>query len=150
VEADTAVLTWVVDPLSGRSLLSRVEAFFAQHDTAVHAATVGRARARRDDLRARQRFTACAGRAITRVGMECRSVPLAPTSQRGWGASQGAAAQAMPGDLRRSPGEAPRPAGPTHWPQALPEAARGMEALCAQCQTTRQSLLHVLIELLVI
>jgi hypothetical protein len=79
VDVGTIVLGLVVDTLSGRSPLDRLEEFFAHQDTALllgkalppqalSADTVGRALDRLDDMGTRKIFTACAVRAATQCG----------------------------------------------------------------------------------
>lgn len=83
VDAGTVVLGVVVDTLSGRSPLYRLEELFARQDTALllgkalppHAfndATVGRVLDRLYEMGTMTLFTACAVRAATRFGVERR------------------------------------------------------------------------------
>jgi hypothetical protein len=79
VDAGTVVLGLVLDTLSGRSPLYRLEEFFARQDTALllgkalppHAFnddTVGRVLDRLYDMGTMKLFTACAVRAATQFG----------------------------------------------------------------------------------
>jgi hypothetical protein len=90
VDAGTVVLGLVLDTLSGRSLLYRLEEFFAQHDTelllgkaippqAFTDDTVGRVLDRLYDFGTMRLFTTCAVRASMRFGLERRSVPFVTT-----------------------------------------------------------------------
>jgi Domain of unknown function (DUF4277) len=83
MDAGTVVLGLVLDTLSGRSPLYRLEEFFACQDTALllgkalppHAFnddTVGRVLDRLYDMGTMKRFTACAVRAALRFGLERR------------------------------------------------------------------------------
>ena len=85
VDAGTVVLALVLDTLSGRSPLYRLEEFFAQQDTALllgqavppHALnddTAGRVLDRLYDFGTLRLCTACAVRAAMRFGLERRSV----------------------------------------------------------------------------
>src|SRR5262245_27173266 len=96
VEAGTVVLAMVLETLSGRSPLARLEEVFARQDPALllgkavppqawHDDTAGRGLARLYDCGTMRLFTACAVRAATRLGLERRSVPFAATSRRVWG-----------------------------------------------------------------
>ena len=107
VDAGTVVLALVLDTLSGRSPLSRLEACFAQQDTALllgqtvppqalKDATAGRVRDRLYDVGTMRLFTAWAVRAATRLGLERRSVHCDPTSRRVWGDDQGAETPDLP------------------------------------------------------
>jgi hypothetical protein len=107
VDAGTVVLGLVLDTLSGRSPLYRVEEFFAQQDTtlllgkavpphAFHDDTGGRVLDRLYDMGTMKLFTACAGRAVTRFGLERRDMHFDTTSQRVWGDDQCAEEQAIP------------------------------------------------------
>src|SRR5215475_8115156 len=107
VDAGTVVLALVLDTLSGRSPLYRLEEFFAQHDTelllgkagapqALHDDTAGRVLDRLYDFGTMRLFTACAVRAATRFGLERRSGHFDTTSRRVWGAYQCAETQALP------------------------------------------------------
>jgi Domain of unknown function (DUF4277) len=107
VDAGTVVLGLVLDTLSGRSPLYRLEEFFASQDTelllgkavppqAFTDDTVGRVLDRLYDMGTMQLFTACAVRAAARSGVERRYGPCETTSRRGGGESQWAAEQALP------------------------------------------------------
>ena len=107
VDAGTVVLGLVLDTLSGRSPLYRLEEFFAHQDTelllgkalpaqAFTDDTVGRVLDRLYDFGTMRLFTACAVRAATRFGLERRYVHFDTTSHSVWGASQFAETQALP------------------------------------------------------
>jgi transposase len=107
VDAGTVVLGLVLDTLSGRSPLYRLEEFFAQQDTerllgkavppqACTDDTVGRVRDRLDDFGTMKRFTACAVRAVARFGVERRDVHFDTTSRSVWGEYQFSATQDLP------------------------------------------------------
>src|SRR5919108_2225013 len=107
VDAGTIVLGLVLDTLSGRSPLSRLEEFFAHQDTALllgkaippHAFTddtVGRVLDRLYDFGTMRLFTACAVRAATRFGLERRYVHFDTTSRSVWGDYQFAETQDLP------------------------------------------------------
>jgi transposase len=107
VDAGTVVLALVLDTLSGRSPLYRLEEFFAQQDTALllgktvppHALnddTAGRVLDRLYDLGTMRLFTACAVRAATRFGLERRYVHFDTTSRSVWGEYQYAETQDLP------------------------------------------------------
>ena len=96
VDAGTIVLGLVLDTLSGRSPLYRLEEFFAYQDTALllgkalppHAFTddtVGRVLDRLYDFGTMRLFTACAVRAVTRFDLERRYVHFDTTSRSVWG-----------------------------------------------------------------
>src|SRR5215510_3360483 len=96
VDAGTIVLGLVLETLSGRSPLYRLEEFFAHQDTALllgqalppHAFTddtVGRVLDRLYDMGTMKLFTACAVRAVTRFGLERRYVHFDTTSRSVWG-----------------------------------------------------------------
>jgi len=96
VDAGTIVLGLVLDTLSGRSPLYRLEEFFAHQDTEfllgralpTHAFTddtVGRVLDRLYDVGTMQLFTACAVRAATQFGLERRYVHFDTTSCNVWG-----------------------------------------------------------------
>jgi Domain of unknown function (DUF4277) len=83
VDAGTVVLGLVLDTLSGRSPLYRLEEFFAHQDPerllgtalppeAFTDATVGRVLARLYDMGTMKILTACAVRAAARFGLERR------------------------------------------------------------------------------
>ena len=107
VEAGTVVLAMVLDTLSGRSPLYRLEEFFAQHDTelllgkavppqALNDDTAGRVLDRLYDFGTMRLFTACAVRAATRSGLERRSVHFDTTSRSVCGEYQFAETQDLP------------------------------------------------------
>jgi hypothetical protein len=107
VDAGTVVLALVLDTLSGRSPLYRLEEFFASQETALllgkavppHALnddTVGRVLDRLYAFGTMRLFTACAVRAVTRFGLERRYVHFDTTSQRVWSEYQFAEAQDIP------------------------------------------------------
>jgi transposase len=107
VDAGTVVLALVLDTLSGRSPLYRLEEFFAQHDTALllgkavppHALnddTAGRVLDRLYDFGTMRLFTACAVRAAMRFGLERRYVHFDTTSRSVWGEYQFAETQDLP------------------------------------------------------
>jgi transposase len=96
VDAGTVVLGLVLDTLSGRSPLYRLEEFFARQDTALllgkalppHAFnddTVGRVLDRLYDMGTMKLFTAYAVRAATQFGLERRYVHCDTTSHSVWG-----------------------------------------------------------------
>lgn len=96
VDAGTVVLGLVLDTLSGRSPLYRLEEFFAQQDTALllgkavppqafNDDTVGRVLDRLYDMGTMKLFTACAVRAAARFGLERRYVHFDTTSCSVWG-----------------------------------------------------------------
>jgi transposase len=107
VDAGTVVLGLVLDTLSGRSPLYRLEEFFAQQDTelllgkafppqAFTDDTVGRVLDRLYDFGTMKLFTACAVRAATRFGLERRYVHFDTTSRSVWGEYQFAETQDLP------------------------------------------------------
>jgi transposase len=107
VDAGTVVLALVLDTLSGRSPLYRLEEFFAQQDTelllgktvpphALNDDTAGRVLDRLYDFGTMRLFTACAVRAATRFGLERRYVHFDTTSRNVWGAYQYAETQDLP------------------------------------------------------
>lgn len=107
VDAGTMVLGLVLDTLSGRSPLYRLEEFFAHQDTELllgkalpaHAFTddtVGRVLDRLYDMGTMKLFTACAVRAAAKFGLERRYVHFDTTSRSVWGADQFAEDQALP------------------------------------------------------
>lgn len=107
VDAGRVVLALVLETLSGRSPLYRLEECFAQQDTAVllgtalppqalHDATVGRVLDRLYDFGTMRLCTACAVQAAMRFGVERRYGHFAPTSRSVWGESQDAETQALP------------------------------------------------------
>ena len=107
VDAGTVVLGLVLDTLSGRSPLYRLEEFFAHQDTALllgqalppHAFnddTVGRVLDRLYDFGTLRLFTACAVRAAARFGLERRYVHFDTTSRSVWGEYQCAETQDLP------------------------------------------------------
>jgi transposase len=107
VDAGTVVLGLVLDTLSGRSPLYRLEEFFAHQDTelllgraipphAFNDDAVGRVLDRLYDVGTMRLFTACAVRAAARFGLECRYVHFDTTSRSVWGDYQFAEAQDLP------------------------------------------------------
>jgi transposase len=107
VDAGTVVLALVLDTLSGRSPLYRLEEFFAQHDTALllgkavppqalNDDTAGRVLDRLYDFGTMRLFTACAVRAATRFGLERRYVHFDTTSRSVWGEYPFAETQDLP------------------------------------------------------
>jgi len=107
VDAGTVVLAMVLDTLSGRSPLYRLEEFFAQQDTALllgkgvppHALnddTAGRVLDRLYDFGTMRLFTACAVRAAMRFSLERRYVHFDTTSRSVWGDYQFAETQDLP------------------------------------------------------
>src|SRR5262252_7976633 len=107
LDAGTVVLGLVLDTLSGRSPLYRLEEFFAHQDTALllgkalppHAFTddtVGRVLDRLYDFGTMRLFTACAVRASMRFGLERRYVHFDTTSRSVWGDYQFAETQDLP------------------------------------------------------
>jgi len=107
VDAGTIVLGLVLDTLSGRSPLYRLEEFFAHQDTelllgkalpppAFTDDTVGRVLDRLYDFGTIRLFTACAVRASTRFGLERRYVHFDTTSRSVWGDYQFAEEQDLP------------------------------------------------------
>src|SRR5919108_2573442 len=107
VDAGTIVLGLVLDTLSGRSPLYRLEEFFAHQDTellwgkaipsqAFTDDTVGRVLDRLSDFGTMRLFTACAIRAAMRFGLERRYVHFDTTSRRVWGEYQFAETQDLP------------------------------------------------------
>jgi transposase len=107
VDAGTVVLALVLDTLSGRSPLYRLEEFFAQQDTALllgkaippqalNDDTAGRVLDRLYDFGTTRLFTACAVRAATRFGLERRYVHFDTTSRSVWGEYQYAETQDLP------------------------------------------------------
>jgi hypothetical protein len=107
VDAGTVVLAMVLDTLSGRSPLYRLEEFFAQHDTALLLGKAVPPQALNDDPAGRvldrlydfgpmRLFTACAVRAATRFGLQRRYVHFDTTSRSVWGDYQFAETQDLP------------------------------------------------------
>ena len=107
VDAGTVVLGLVLDTLSGRSPLYRLEEFIAHQDTelllgkalpahAFNDDTVGRVLDRLYDMGTMKLFTACAVRAVTRFGLERRYVHFDTTSRSVWGEYQFAEEQDVP------------------------------------------------------
>jgi len=107
VDAGTVVLALVLDTLSGRSPLYRLEEFFAQQDTALLLGKTVPAQALNDDTAGRvldrlydfgtmRLFTACAVRAAMRFALERRYVHFDTTSHSVWGEYQFAATQDLP------------------------------------------------------
>jgi transposase len=106
-DAGTVVLGLVLDTLSGRSPLYRLEEFFAHQDTelllgqalppqAFTDDTVGRVLDRLYDFGTMRLFTACAVRAVMRFDLERRYVHFDTTSRSVWGAYQFAETQDLP------------------------------------------------------
>src|ERR671925_416521 len=107
VDAGTVVLAMVLETLSGRSPLYRLEEFCAQHDTelllgkavppqALNDDTAGRVLDRLYDFGTMRLFTACAVRAAMRFGLERRYVHFDTTSRSVWGDYQFAETQDLP------------------------------------------------------
>jgi transposase len=107
VDAGTIVLGLVLDTLSGRSPLYRLEEFFAPQDTelllgqalppqAFTDDTVGRVLDRLYDFGTMRLFTDCAVRAVTRFDLERRYVHFDTTSHSVWGDYQFAETQNLP------------------------------------------------------
>jgi transposase len=107
VDAGTVVLAMVLDTLSGRRPLYRLEEFFAQQDTelllgkavppqALNDDTAGRVLDRLYDFGTMRLFTACAVRAATRFGLERRYVHFDTTSRSVWGDYHFAETQDLP------------------------------------------------------
>jgi len=107
VDAGTVVLGLVLDTLSGRRPLYRLEEFFAHQDTelllgkalpphAFNDDTVGRVLDRLYDFGTMRLFTACAVRAATRFALERRYVHFDTTSHSVWGDYQFAETQDLP------------------------------------------------------
>jgi transposase len=107
VDAGTVVLGLVLDTLSGRSPLYRLEEFFVSQDTdlllgkavpphALNDDTVGRVLDRLYDMGTMKLFTACAVRAAARYGLERRYVHFDTTSRSIWGEYQFAEEQDLP------------------------------------------------------
>ena len=107
VDAGTVVLAMVLDTLSGRSPLYRLEEFFAQQDTelllgkavppqALNDDTAGRILDRLYDFGTMRLFTAWAVRAATRFGLERRYVHFDTTSRSVWGDYHFAETQDLP------------------------------------------------------
>jgi transposase len=107
VDAGTVVLGLVLDTLSGRSPLYRLEEFFAHQDTelllgkafppqAFTDDTVGRVLDRLYDFGTMRLFTACAVRAAARFGLERRYVHFDTTSRNVWGDYQCAEEHDLP------------------------------------------------------
>ena len=107
VDAGTVVLALVLDTLSGRSPLYRLEEFFAQQDTALllgkaippqalNDDTAGRVLDRLYDFGTTRLFTACAVRAAMRFGLARRYVHFDTTSRSVWGDYQFAETQDLP------------------------------------------------------
>src|SRR5437016_984379 len=91
VDPGTIVLGMILDTLSGRSPLYRLEEFFTHQDTALllgkavapeafHDDPVGRVLERLYDVGTMKMFTACAVRADQVYGLDKRSVHFATTS----------------------------------------------------------------------
>jgi Domain of unknown function (DUF4277) len=106
-DAGTVVLAMVLDTLSGRRPLYRLEECFAPHDTALllgktvlpqalNDDTAGRGLERLYDFGTLRLFTAWAGRAAMRCGLERRSVHFDTPSRSVWGDSQFAETPDLP------------------------------------------------------
>jgi transposase len=107
VDAGTVVWGLVLDTLSGRSPLYRLEEFFAHQDTelllgkalppqAFNDDTVGRVLDRLYDMGTMKIFTACAVRAATQFGLERHYVHFDTTSCSVWGDYEFAETQDVP------------------------------------------------------
>jgi transposase len=107
VDVGTVVLGLVLDTLSGRSPLYRLEEFFAHQDTEVllgkalpphvfNDDTVGRVLDRLYDMGTMKIFTACAVRAATQFNLERRYVHFDTTSCSVWGDYEFAETQDVP------------------------------------------------------
>ena len=107
VDAGTVVLALVLDTLSGRSPLYRLEDFFASQDTALLLGKALPAAALNDDQVGRvldrlyacgtmKLFTACAVRAAARFGFTTRYVHFDTTSCSVWGDYEFAETQDVP------------------------------------------------------
>src|SRR5919108_4684531 len=107
VDAGTVVLAMVLETLSGRSPLYRLEEFFAQQapelllgkavsPKALNDDTAGRVLERLYDFGTMRLFTACAVRAAIRFGLERRYVHFDTTSRSVWGDYQYAETQDLP------------------------------------------------------
>jgi len=107
VDAGTVVLGLVLDTLSGRSPLYRLEEFFAHQDTELLLGTALPPQAFTDDTVGRvldrlyafgtmRLFTDCAVRAVTRFDLERRYVHFDTTSRSVWGDYQFAETQDLP------------------------------------------------------
>src|SRR4029453_8308343 len=107
VDAGTVVLAMVLDTLSGRSPLYRLEEFFAQQDTelllgkavpphALNDDTAGRVLDRLYDFGTMRLFTAFAVRGAMRFGLERRYVHFDTTSRSVWGEYQFTRTQDLP------------------------------------------------------
>ena len=107
VDAGTIVLGLVLDTLSGRSPLYRLEDFFVTQDTELLLGKAVPAHAFNDDAVGRvldrlyafgtmKLFTACAVRAAARFGLEHRYVHFDTTSRSVWGDYQFAEEQDLP------------------------------------------------------
>jgi len=107
VDVGTIVLGLVLDTLSSRSPLYRLEEFFAHQDTelllgkalpphAFNDDAVGRVLDRLYDMGTMKIFTACAVRAVTQFGLERRYVHFDTTSCSVWGEYAFAETQDVP------------------------------------------------------
>jgi transposase len=107
IDAGTVVLGLVLDTLSGRSPLYRLEEFLASQDTelllgkafpshAFNDDTVGRVLDRLYDMGTLKIFLACAVRAAARYSIECRYVHFDTTSRSVWGDYKFAEEQDVP------------------------------------------------------
>jgi transposase len=107
VDAGTVMLALVLETLSGRSPLYRLEEFFAQQDTALllgktvpsqalNDDTAGRVLDRLYDFGTMRLFTACAVRSAMRFSLERHYVHFDTTSRSVWGEYQYAKTQNVP------------------------------------------------------
>src|SRR5262244_3588928 len=120
VDAGTIVLGLVLDTLSGRSPLYRLEEFFAHQDTELFLGkalppqaftddTVGRVLDRLYDFGTMRLFTDCAVRAVMRFDLERRYVHFDTTSRSVWGDYQFAETQGLPFQVTYGYSKAKRP-----------------------------------------
>jgi transposase len=120
VDVGTIVLGLVLDTLSGRRPLYRLEALFAHQDTelllgmalpppAFNDDTVGRVLDRLYDMGTRQICTACAVRAVPQFGLERRYVHFDTTSCSVWGDYAFPETQAVPFSVTDGDSKATRP-----------------------------------------
>ncbi len=120
VDAGTIVLGLVLDTLSGRSPLYRLEEFFAHQDTALllgkalpadafNDDQVGRVLDRLYDCGTLKIFTACAMRAAARFGLDQRYVHFDTTSCSVWGDYEFPESQEVPFNVTYGYSKAKRP-----------------------------------------
>jgi transposase len=120
VDAGTIVLGLVLDTLSGRSPLYRLEEFFAHQDTALllgkalpadafNDDQVGRVLDRLYDCGTLKIFTACAMRAAARFGLDQRYVHFDTTSCSVWGDYEFPESQDVPFNVTYGYSKAKRP-----------------------------------------